>query len=232
MFRATHCFFLVVAILSAERSAGFVPSSSSIRSGGIRTVDVSLDVKPQRQQQRVDHADAMMTTRSENRRDFLSQVLGSSLVAVATAVAVGHPTPSFASGGATAGGVYLLSAKQRYNERVVKGVKGYLALESSLKSGSVNEAKAYFAGTEQGTWGDISTAGYLLANAFRRNSSASPDSLPSVQAWKAFVKQLDVLQKQFKKNKDNAAYDAFAASIPLLDSYLALVELPPVMELK
>ena len=74
-----------------------------------------------------------------------------------------------------------MSAKQRYNERVIAGLKGYLALEESLKAGSVDQAKAYFAGEEVGTWGDISTAGYLLANAFRRNSTASPDSLPSVK---------------------------------------------------
>lgn len=81
----------------------------------------------------------------------------------------------------TAGGAYLLSAKQRYNDRVTKGIKGYLALEASLKGGSVAEAQAYFAGDDVGTWGDISTAGYLLANAFRRNSTQSPDSLPSVK---------------------------------------------------
>ena len=74
-----------------------------------------------------------------------------------------------------------MSAKQRYNERVIKGIKGFLALESSLKAGSVAEAQAYFAGEEVGTFGDISTAGYLLANAFRRNSTASPDSLPAVK---------------------------------------------------
>lgn len=115
-----------------------------------------------------------------SRRSFLVQ-------AAIVSVAAGSSNlwtnidPANASGGATAGGAYLLSAKQRYNERVKAGIQGFLALESSLKNGSVTEAQAYFASDEQGSWGDISTAGYLLANAFRRNSSASPDSLPSVK---------------------------------------------------
>lgn len=71
--------------------------------------------------------------------------------------------------------------QQRYNDRVTKGVKGFLSLESSLRAGSVSEAQAYFDGEEVGTFGDISTAGYLLANAFRQSANKSPDSLPSVK---------------------------------------------------
>jgi hypothetical protein len=86
-----------------------------------------------------------------------------------------------ASGGATAGGAYLLSAKQRYNERVTQGIKGFLDLGPTLEGGGIEETKAYFAGEEGGTWKDISTAGYLLANAFRRSSNTAPDSLPAVK---------------------------------------------------
>lgn len=88
---------------------------------------------------------------------------------------------AYASGGATAGGVYLLSAKQRYNERVTQGIKGFLNLGPTLEGGSIEETKAYFTGEEAGTWKDISTAGYLLANAFRRSSNTAPDSLPAVK---------------------------------------------------
>lgn len=88
---------------------------------------------------------------------------------------------AYASGGATAGGVYLLSAKQRYNERVTQGIKGFLDLGPTLEGGSIEKTKAYFTGEEAGTWKDISTAGYLLANAFRRSSNTAPDSLPSVK---------------------------------------------------
>lgn len=88
---------------------------------------------------------------------------------------------AFASGGATAGGVYLLSAKQRYNDRVTKGIKSFLALGPSLKGGSMEEAKAYFTSEDVGSWKDTSVAGYLLANAFRRSSNTAPDSLPAVK---------------------------------------------------
>lgn len=76
------------------------------------------------------------------RRNFLSQaaVTAASLAAVGSFAA---PHPASASGGATAGGAYLLSAKQRYNDRVTKGLKGFLALEESLKAGSVKEATIF-----------------------------------------------------------------------------------------
>ena len=125
------------------------------------------------------HAPKLAVDSSLNdRRAFLLQIASASLAVGSAGVLV---QPALASGGATAGGAYLLSAKQRYNERVTKGIKGYLALEGSLKGGSVEEAKTYFASEEVGTWGDISTAAYLLANAFRRNSTQAPDSLPAVK---------------------------------------------------
>lgn len=91
--------------------------------------------------------------------------------------------PALASGGATAGGAYLLSAKQRYNARVVAGMKGFLSLESSLTEGSLVETKEYFQ-KDDGVWADVSAAGYLLANAFRRNSTTPPDNLPAVKVKK------------------------------------------------
>lgn len=113
-----------------------------------------------------------------SRRTFIATLSSVSLAIGSTLM---QSLPVGASGGATAGGAYLLSAKQRYNDRVISGLKGFLALEPSLKAGSVEEAKAYFAGTQQGEFGDISTAGYLLANAFRRSSNTAPDALPSVK---------------------------------------------------
>lgn len=86
-----------------------------------------------------------------------------------------------ASGGATAGGAYLLSAKQRYNERVTKGVTNFLALGPKLEAGSLEEANTYFSCNDAGCWSDLSAAGYLLANAFRRSASTNPDSLPAVK---------------------------------------------------
>lgn len=90
-------------------------------------------------------------------------------------------SPAWASGGATAGGAYLLSAKQRYNERVQEGVKGFLGIRSALEDGDLNTLREYFAKEDTGGWKDFAAAAYLLANAFRRNSTAPPDSLPSVK---------------------------------------------------
>jgi hypothetical protein len=88
---------------------------------------------------------------------------------------------AWASGGATAGGAYLLSAKQRYNDRVKQGVKTFASLTNPLDSGDIEALRAFFTSEDVGSWKDFSSAGYLLANAFRRNSSAAPDSLPAVK---------------------------------------------------
>ena len=110
-----------------------------------------------------------------SRRDFVEATLG-------TAVLLTVPTQNaWASGGATAGGAYLLSAKQRYNERVLAGVKGFLGLQSALEAGNIDALRVYFTNEDTGSWKDLTAAGYLLANAFRRNSTAAPDSLPSVK---------------------------------------------------
>ena len=117
--------------------------------------------------------------RAPSRRSFLNDV-GMASVTVASIFAV-QAEPAFASGGATAGGAYLLSAKQRYNDRVITAVKALLVVEGTLESGSVAEAKEYFSGDAVGEWKDFAAAGYLLSNAFRRSSSTAPDSLPSVK---------------------------------------------------
>jgi hypothetical protein len=114
-----------------------------------------------------------------SRRSFFSDVALTS-IALTTAFST-RVGPARASGGATAGGVYLLSAKQRYNSRVTKAVKELLAAASTLEKGSSTEAKAFFSGDETGTWKDLTAAGYLLSNAFRRSSATPPDKLPAVK---------------------------------------------------
>jgi hypothetical protein len=94
---------------------------------------------------------------------------------------------ALASGGATAGGVYLLSAKQRYNERVTAGLRAFASLRASLDEGSLDKAADFFTNEEAGGWKDSSTAGYLLANAFRRTSTTPPDSLPAVKVSSMIV---------------------------------------------
>ena len=113
------------------------------------------------------------------RRSFLSKIALVPVVAL-PALSV-TPEPAQASGGATAGGAYLLSAKKRYYERVKTSVKGLLAAVEELKNGNSKVAKEYFASEADGSWKDLTAAGYLLSNAFRRSSSTAPDSLPAVK---------------------------------------------------
>lgn len=120
------------------------------------------------------------------RRNWIDQVVTASIATVAMTAAGTVTTtatiePAHASGGATAGGAYLLSAKQRYNDRVKKSVTALLAVGEALAAGSSKEAKAYFTEEDAGSYKDLTAAGYLLSNAFRRNSTTPPDSLPAVK---------------------------------------------------
>ena len=169
-------------------------------------------------------------TATTSRRAMLEKVTGAALLGVSTA-AVLTPSPAQASGGATAGGAYLLSAKQRYNSRVTAGVKAFLALSDPLESGSIAEAKAFLSNEEAGGWGDLKSAGYLLSNAFRRTSTTPPDSLPSVKAWKAFAAEVEKMQKAVDKKSKSGVADAYKKAEALLDDYLEKVELPPSIEI-
>jgi hypothetical protein len=108
------------------------------------------------------------------------------LVATTTPLLTLLPETARASGGATAGGAYLLSAKQRYNDRIKAGVHGFVhtlgpAILMNSEGDSDRVLRAFFSNDDAGSWKDFAAAGYLLANAFRRNSSAAPDTLPSVK---------------------------------------------------
>ena len=164
------------------------------------------------------------------RRNVLNSVFPSVLAAQLMVQATSAP-PAYASGGATAGGAYLLSAKQRYNERVTAGVKSFLSLSSSLENGDLSSTVSFFTSEEQGGWKDFSSAGYLLSNAFRRSSTTPPDSLPSVQKWKAFAAQVEGMQKAIKKKSKSGVSKAYAEGLAMLDAYLDAVELPPSAEL-
>ena len=52
---------------------------------------------------------------------------------------------------------------------------------SSRQYDGENYAKDYFSNEADGGWKDLTAAGYLLSNAFRRSSSTAPDSLPAVK---------------------------------------------------
>jgi hypothetical protein len=79
-------------------------------------------------------------------------------------------------------------------------------------------------------YNDMKASMYLLSNAFRINQQKAPDNLPSVRAAKAFFKEMDAMEKQVKKKKpnDQVAVQHYAAALEILDTYLDLVELPPI----
>ena len=151
---------------------------------------------------------AHTTSTSLSRRSLVSLIASGPLL-------VAGVQGAEASGGATAGGAYLRSAKQRYNERVVQGAKSFVALSSESPADPA-KIKAWY--EDEDGWKDFSSAGYLLANAFRRSSSTAPDKLPSVQKWKLFAKEVDAIGKKPK----TASFDGAKAA---LNDFLEEVEL-------
>ena len=156
--------FSAAAYAQLMSSEAFVPASFSPRRIDISSTSLSAE----------------SDSTNLSRRNLLSNLSIASIVSFGVLSAY-SPEPVYASGGATAGGAYLLSAKQRYNARVTAGVKGFGALESSLDGGRLDAAKAFFTTDDVGGWKDASAAGYLLSNAFRRSSTTPPDSLPTVK---------------------------------------------------
>lgn len=80
-------------------------------------------------------------------------------------------------------------------------------------------------------WNDMKASMYLLGNAFRINQTKAPDNLPTVRAARAFFKEIDAMEKAVKKNPkkmDKESIRHYAAGLDILDTYLDLVELPPV----
>jgi hypothetical protein len=143
--------------------------SNRQRTGSLNTATVLHESKY------IDHDDDNL----EARRSFLCKISLLPLAAMPS-LAV-NPRAAQASGGATAGGAYLLSAKKRYYERVKASVSGLLQSVDGLQKGDSKIADEYFASEADGSWKDLTSAGYLLSNAFRRSSSTAPDSLPAVK---------------------------------------------------
>jgi len=163
------------------------------------------------------------------RRSFLSKLTLFSFAALPSLTT--RPTTAQASGGATAGGAYLLSAKKRYYERVKVSVSGLLQVADGLKKEDSTIFKEYFSSDADGSWKDLTAAGYLLSNAFRRSSSTAPDSLPAVKKYKAFAKEVDNFQKVLKKKGATAAMDEFSSVEVALDEWLSEIDLPAAREL-
>jgi len=209
--------FAAFAVID-DAVAFLAPAASVCRSGAKSTNKLFT--------QRSNDNDTTSTEAQSSRRNFVNNGVAASLGILATTVV--PLGPANASGGATAGGVYLLSAKQRYNKRVLAGIGAFLALDPS----DLKQVDAFFATEEEGGWNDFSAAGYLLSNAFRTSSTKPPDSLPSVKKWKAFAKQAEALKKSVAKKDGEKVASSYQSAEESLDAYLDAVELPSVMELK
>jgi len=168
---------------------------------------------------------------SQTRRSFLDKAVIFQCGVVLTALTT-KPKLAHSSGGATAGGAYLLSAKRRYYDRVKSSVSGLIRVDDGLKNGDSTIAKDFFSSETDGSWKDLTAAGYLLSNAFRRSASTSPDSLPAVKKYKAFVKEVDNFQKVLKKKGAAAATEVFSNNVEVaLDVWLSEIQLPAAREL-
>ncbi|KAJ8603082.1 hypothetical protein CTAYLR_006685 [Chrysophaeum taylorii] len=140
----------------------------------------------------------------------------------AAALALARVAAVDASGGATAGGAYLLRAKERYNARVVAGAKDFRALKASVDGGDATAMTDFFAGD---SFEDLCAAGFLLSNAFRINSTQNPDKIFQVQKFKAFKKEADTVTAALKKKKIPDATAAYARASAALDDYMNAVGL-------
>jgi hypothetical protein len=220
MFKISFAYCLLL-IICLQLSDAFVPSSSLKRPSLILKNKENIK----------DNALYLSMIENEDKLPVSRRSLlqGASLLTIVTLTSLtGMIQSAHSSGGATAGGAYLLSAKQRYNQRVTAGVKAFVQLSPDNQEA----LNAYFSTDEVGGWNDISTAGYLLANAFRRSSTTPPDSLPSVKKWKAFASQIDNLKNSLKKKDSKAIASSYDKAINLLDAYLEVVELPPAIEMR
>ena len=148
-----------------------------------------------------------------------------------------------ASGGATAGGAYLLRAKERYNARVQvlpdsrflclrgplmerpqAGAKSYRGEAAALvEKGDFNGLAAYF--KKDGAFDELANPAFLLANAFRINSTQNPDKIVQVQKFKAFKADADAVAAAAKKKKQPAVQEAYDKSLTTLAAYLDSVGL-------
>lgn len=115
-------------------------------------------------------------------------------------------------------------------------VNGIVVVPAKRKdiNGSCTKKDQNCKGTEirDSRFNDMKASMYLLGNAFRINQTKAPDNLPTVKAAKAFFKELDAMEKcvtvKKPKTMDKEAIKHYAAGLDILDTYLDLVELPPV----
>ena len=100
-----------------------------------------------------------------------------------------------------------------------------MAGAKAFKAATSDEAVAALFAEKDGALDDLEAAGFLLANAFRINSTQNPDKIPQVKAFKAFKADADAVAAALKKKKKADAKAAMDKARVSLDAYLAGVGL-------
>lgn len=162
------------------------------------------------------------------------------------------PAAALASGGATAGKFTSIpTAKRRYYGRVQEAVYEFLRLDPAsaeappeaideffgenilVKKGRVRTncigGDAICVSKERKTsrWDDMQLTMFLLGNAFRIDSSKSPDRIKQVQMARGFFKEVNLFKDSVAQSNEQAAKEHFKVARGLLDAYLDQVDLPP-----
>eukprot|EP00565_Helicotheca_tamesis_P006172 CAMPEP_0185723824 /NCGR_PEP_ID=MMETSP1171-20130828/533_1 /TAXON_ID=374046 /ORGANISM="Helicotheca tamensis, Strain CCMP826" /LENGTH=263 /DNA_ID=CAMNT_0028391579 /DNA_START=64 /DNA_END=855 /DNA_ORIENTATION=+ len=194
----------------------------------------------------------------DNRRSFLST--SAAAVAAAAVVGINPNVASASGGATAGKYTTIPIAKRRYYGRVQEAVHEFLLMGPDVIKGDMTaaEIQKFFdveatvvveakkkdingqctkkdgdcRGREirDSRYNDMKASMYLLGNAFRINQQKAPDNLPTVQAAKAFFKEMDQMEKAVvkkPKTNDPAAVKHYATALDILDRYLDLVELPP-----
>jgi len=151
------------------------------------------------------------------------------LIGLGAAATLTNPGRAAASGGATAGKTTSIPrAKLRYYDRIIAVVAAYEGLAASIKAGDVNKKNKFFSDANESPLSELTTAGYLLAVAFKIDTKIPPDKIPAVKDFKLLMKDMDKLKGAFASGKATAAEAAYSKTSESFNVWLERVELPPL----
>eukprot|EP00568_Trieres_chinensis_P013661 CAMPEP_0183291074 /NCGR_PEP_ID=MMETSP0160_2-20130417/624_1 /TAXON_ID=2839 ORGANISM="Odontella Sinensis, Strain Grunow 1884" /NCGR_SAMPLE_ID=MMETSP0160_2 /ASSEMBLY_ACC=CAM_ASM_000250 /LENGTH=270 /DNA_ID=CAMNT_0025451827 /DNA_START=70 /DNA_END=882 /DNA_ORIENTATION=- len=199
------------------------------------------------------------TTTGGGRRDFVSSI--AAFGAAAAVLGVNPNVASASGGATAGKYTTIPIAKRRYYGRVQQAVHEFLLMAPEVIAGDMSASYIQYFFDPEGIvvvqakkkdvngqctkkdgdcrgreirdsrYNDMKASMYLLGNAFRINQTKAPDNLPTVQAAKAFFKEMDAMEKSVRTKKpkaqDRVAQGHYLAALDILDKYLDLVELPP-----
>ncbi|KAJ1616777.1 hypothetical protein T492DRAFT_850578, partial [Pavlovales sp. CCMP2436] len=117
------------------------------------------------------------------------------------------------------------TAKRRYYKRVTEDVKLFVQMGQEVKRDNLSGASSaefWSAGLD-----DLTSAGYLLAVAFKIDSRIPPDKIPNKRDHDALMAAIGKLRKAVNGENEAAAKEQYADTLEKMEKYLKGVELPP-----